>query len=376
MLLTSKIKSVFVAPQKDRTGRLLMFAFLLLFAVTAGAAKGRPKNVILFIGDGMGIGAITAARCAGPGEDGQLTLDTMPIVGLVKTHSESHLITDSAASGTALATGRKTQNGYHPLDSAGNRLPTITALAVKLGKSVGVVTTDAVTSPTPAVFYAHIKQRSKADEIAAQLMASPLTVAMGSGKQHFVPTMGDIQGRQDGQDFTVLAAQNGFDVVYEANALAASNGRKLLGLFAADGSGPTLEAMTDKAVAVLNVNRKGFFLMAESCLPDKGGHRNDVAMVVKGVADLDTALKGALAFAAKDRRTLVLVTADHDTGGLGVLNRNKQNPHGAPGWIHQGHTGNMVALYAYGPGAEKFSGTFDNTDIPKIIARLWGRSLD
>jgi alkaline phosphatase len=361
---------------KTHATRFLAIAILVLFAACACGSEPQPRSVILLIGDGMGIGAITAARCAGPGENGKLVLGTMPVTGLVKTHPQGNLVTDSAASGTALAAGHKTLNGRISMDSGGKSLPTILELATKMGKSTGVVTTDAVTGATPAVFYAHADQRGKQDDIAAQLVTSKMSVAMGSGKQFFVPAAEGVEARKDGLDLTVQAAQNGFEVVYDASAMEASKSRRLLGLFVFDDSGPTFEAMTAKAVSILDANPKGFFLMAESCLPDKGGHKNDVSFSVKGVADLDAALKRVLDFAAKDGKTLVLVTADHETGGLAVLDRNDQNPSGTPGWVHKSHTGNMVPVYAFGPGAEKFGGTHDNTEIPKIIAGLWQSSLD
>ena len=355
--------------------QLTAFVILLLLAVAACGAQPQPNNIILIIGDGMGIGAITATRCAGPGENGKLLLDSMPVTGLVKTHSES-LVTDSAASATALATGHKTKNGHLSLTTDGKTLPTFLEMAIAMGKSTGVVTTDLVTSATPAAFYAHVDDRSKQDSIALQLAASKMTVAMGSGKQYFIPKSSDGKdGRADGQDVVNQAKQNGYDVVFDKNALAASNSKRLLGLFTFDETGPTLENMLDKAVSVMSKNKKGFFIMAESCLPDKGGHANDAPTVVKGVLALEDALKYALGFAKKDGHTLVVVTADHETGGLAVIGRDEENTKSKPGWIYGGHTGNMVAVYAFGPGAEKFMGTHDNTEIPKIFSSLWGKTL-
>lgn len=357
------------------TMRFLAICVLVLVAASACGAAQNPKNIILIIGDGMGIGDITGARCAGPGADGKLVLDTMPVIGLVKTHPENKLVTDSAASGTALATGHKTENGRISVGSDGKSFLTIAELAIEMGKSAGVVTTDAITGATPAVFYSHIDQRGKQDDIAVQLVASKLSVAMGSGKQFFAPEVNGESGRKDGQDLLAKAKLDGFDVVLDAAAMESARANRLLGLFTFDSSGPALDAMTRKAVSILSTNQNGFFLMAESCLPDKGGHKNDVAVVMKGVADLDTALRSALDFAARNNDTLVLVTADHETGGLGVLDGKDQEFGFAPAWSAKGHTGNMVPVYAYGPGAEKFSGTLDNTHIPQIMAELWGKKL-
>jgi len=355
--------------------RLLVLVVLALLAVSVYGAEPNPRNVILIIGDGMGIGAITAARCAGPGENGKLVLDSMPVTGLVKTHSENRLVTDSAASGTALATGHKTENGRISVDSNGRNLPTILDLAISMGKSAGVVTNDAVTGATPAVFYAHVDSRNKQDEIAAQLVVSRLSVAMGSGRRYFVPSSAGEDGRSDGRDLVSEAKQAGFDVTFEKRAMEASRSGRILGLFSFGESGPTLEDMLAKAISVLSKDPSGFFLMAESCLPDKGGHSNDAKTVLRGVEDLDSALRRALEFARTDKGTLIVVTSDHETGGLAVLDRDDKNPEFKPGWIHGGHTGNMVAVYAFGPGAERFTGTHDNTDIPRILAGLWGKTL-
>ena len=352
--------------------RRLTLALLLLFSVVAIEARPRARNIIFIIGDGMGIGAVTAARCAGPGANGQLVLDTMPVTGLVKTHPADKLVTDSAASGTALATGCKTDNGCISIDPGGRVLPTILELAGKLGKSSGVITTDTVTSATPAVFYAHVDSRAREEDIALQLVESRVAVAMGSGRRYFAA---GPDGRKDRLDVQARARGNGFDVLFDAPELAASRGKRLLCLFSFDDTGPRLEAMLEKTLGTLAQNRRGFFVMAESCLPDKGGHKNDIAMSLRGVNELENALRCALRFAARDRRTLVVVTADHDTGGLAVQNGDERNPRFTPIWVDGHHTGNMVAIYAYGPGAEKFSGTHDNTDIPKIFASLWSRTL-
>lgn len=352
--------------------RRTLVLLLLLFSIFAIEARPRARNVILIIGDGMGIGAVTAARCAGPGAKGQLVLDTMPVTGLVKTHSADKLVTDSAASGTALATGCKTDNGSISVDPGGRVLPTILELAGEMGKSSGVITTDTVTSATPAVFYAHVDSRAREEDIALQLVESQIAVAMGSGRRYFVA---GPDGRKDGLDVLARARGNGFDVLLDGPALAAGDGKRLLGLFSFDDAGPTLEAMLAKTIGTLARNRRGFFVMAESCLPDKGGHKNDIALSLRGVNELEDALRYALRFAARDHRTLVVVTADHETGGLAVRDKNPQNPRFTPAWVDGHHTGNMVAVYAYGPGAEKFTGTHDNTDIPKIIASLWGRTL-
>ena len=354
---------------------LALLAALLVATASACFGEQKPPNIIFIIGDGMGIGAITAARCMGPGEYGGLTLDTMPVTGFVKTHSENALVTDSAASGTALATGHKTQNGRLSTDAQGRRLLTIAELASETGKSTGIITTDLLTGATPAAFFSHCDSRAEQESIALQLPATPVTVAMGGGKEYFLPAVEGRGGRKDAEDVVAMAKSKGFEVCFDSASLAAVKPRRLLGLFTFDAAGPTLEAMLASTLAVVSANPRGFFIMAESCLPDKGGHANNLDTSFRGVSALDDALRCALVFAKKDGNTLVVVTADHETGGLAVQSQDDKNPKLKPGWLSGDHTGNMVPVYAFGPGAEFFSGTHDNTELPKIMAGLWGKKL-
>lgn len=343
---------------------------VLLLAASCCLASSTPKNIILLIGDGMGMGAITAARCRDLGPDGRLVMDSMPVTGLALTHSASGLVTDSAASGTALACGVKTKNGMIGQDPSGARLRSILEAARDMGKSTGVVTTDALVGATPAAFYAHVENRGQGDDIAAQVLSSRVQVAFGGGRSRFVPKTDSQDGRADGRDLLDDARKRGYDVVGSTEELRQSTSDRVLGLFA-DASNPSLDELTAKAISVLNRNQKGFFLMVESSWPDGGGHSNNVDLSVKGVRALDAALREALDLAEADGETLVVVTADHETGGLAVQNPDEKNPGVKPQWTGGGHTGNMVAIYAYGPGSERFAGTLDNTDIPRRFAELW-----
>lgn len=322
----------------------------------------------------MGIGAITAARCAGPGADGRLLFDDMPVTGFAKTHSASGLVTDSAAAGTALATGVKTKNGAIAQDPSGVRLKTILESAREMGKSVGVVTTDALVGATPAAFYAHVPNRGQGDDIAAQLIASRVNIAFGGAPSSFIPKVEGRAGRDDGRDLLADARKRGIDVVSNPQEMAQAKSDRVIGVFA-DESMPPLADMTAKAIAVVSRNPRGFFVMVEHSWPDKGGHGNNPGQVVTGVRELNDALKAALDFAKADGNTLIVVTADHETGGLAIQNPDDKNPGFKPQWTGGGHTGNMVAIYAFGPGSERFSGTHDNTEIPRIFADLWGAKL-
>ena len=342
----------------------LLLVVLLLIAVPCAAGIA-PKNIILFIGDGMGFGQVTATgyECAARNRE------------LALTNPANNLVTDSAAGATALATGVKTTNGTIALDPEGKRLRTILEAAREMGKSTGVVTTDNITGATPAAFYAHVRTRGQQEDIAAQLISARVNVALGSGKSRFVPKTTEEPGREDGRDILADAKKRGYDVVFTGESLKSSGSDRIIGLFS-DETFPTLAEMTSTAISVLSRNRKGFFLMSESSRIDGGGHGNDQKRVVQGVLDLDEALSAALKFAKAEGGTLIIVTADHETGGMAVQNPDAGNSAFTSQWTGKGHTANMVPIYAYGPGSEEFSGTRDNTEIAKICAGLWRLKLN
>ncbi|MGB9620005.1 MAG: alkaline phosphatase, partial [Armatimonadota bacterium] len=312
--------------------------------------------------------------------DGRLAIDTMPVTGLSLTHSANALVTDSAAGGTALATGVKTTNGTISQSPDGKPLRSILELARGLGKSAGIISTKFITDATPAVFVAHVARRSQREDIAAQMIESGAEVILGGGKEDFV---GKSAGgsRSDDRNLLDEAAKLGYDVLETADALNASTSGHILGLFAPSSMTsqrpePTIAEMTTKAISVLARNKKGFFLMAEGAKIDSEAHANNAAGVVRELLMFDDAVKAAIDFAKKDGSTLVVVTADHDTGGMSAQEPNQENPKFSAGWTSGGHSGNMVPIYALGPGAELFTGTHDNTDIPRIMAKLWGATLN
>lgn len=360
--------------------RRLALIVLLVVVATSCYAAAKPDNIILLIGDGMGIGPVSAARCAGPGRDGRLAMDTMPYTGLALTYAANALVTDSAAAATALATGVKTTNGTISLDPEGKRLKTILEVANELGKSTGIISTKFITDATPACFVAHIDSRGRNVDIAEQIVASKVNVVLGGGRQYFLPK--DAGGkREDNRNLLDEAKNRGFDVIDSAEEMAESTSNRLIGLFApnimtSERPEPTIEEMTSKAISILARNARGFFVMSEGGKIDSMGHGNDAEGMVRELLMFDDAVRAALEFAKKDGRTLVVVTADHDTGGLAVREPDKDHPAFTPGWVCTGHTANMVPIYAFGPGAERFTGTHDNTELPKIMADLWGQKLN
>ena len=292
-----------------------VLVFLLLSLLVVGLLA--VKNVIFLIGDGMGLAHITlTSYFVGK----PLEMMKMSYSGLAYTYSANSFVTDSAAAGTALATGYKTFNGMLGMTPDGKPVMTLFEAAKKVGKSTGVVTTTRVTHATPAAFYAHVKDRDEEKEIARQLVVgTTIDVAFGGGMKHF------------SEELLEKAKTNGFTVVTtreELLNLDPSAVKRVLGIFARshlsyyvdDEDRPSLAEMTRKAIEILSKNEEGFFLMVEGGRIDHAAHGNDVVAMIYDTIEFDEAVKVALEFAKKDGDTLVVVTADHETGGLGLSN--------------------------------------------------------
>jgi alkaline phosphatase len=331
------------------------------------------RNIIFCIGDGMGLGQVALARLTAAGPDGKLYMERMPVTALVRTHSANALVTDSAASATALATGFKTNNGMVGMLPDGRKPLTILEAAKELGMATGLVATSAITDATPACFGAHVKNRRNQTKIAEDLIANKIDVLLGGGRQYFLPGSDANSERKDKKDLISKAENSGYCYCQTAEELKSVQGTCLLGLFqlgplTTEAPEPTLAELTEKAIEVLSKNTKGFFLMVEGSQIDWACHDNDANNTIKQTLRFDEAVGSALKFAARDKHTLVVVTADHETGALAVTGAGSVEPC----WATKGHSALPVPLYAFGPGAEMFAGVYDNTRIPKRFAQLLG----
>lgn len=419
--------------------RVLSCLFLSVFFFSISlAAYGGAKNAILFIGDGMGMAQVTAARIfEGNARDGKLTLDTFENVAVVRTYCANMMVTDSAAAGTAIATGHKTTFYRVGMSPDGEVLETLLESAKKAGKSVGIVTTTGVTHATPASFYAHIESRGEEAQIAAQLVDyGQVDVVMGGGRRYFIPEenkdaeSGAKGARQDGRDLLAEARAKGYRLVQKQSEFddlleeveGGGDPGKVLALFspshmayevdrAKDTWGePSLEEMAKCAIAILSRNPKGYFLMVEGGRIDHAAHANEGQSMLTEVLCFDRAVKAAVQATDGAKDTLIVVTADHETGGLTIngyagievegtalfstpprqdggdilsfssgpgANRDSAekidhaDPHyRQPALVRApsaSHTGVDVLAWAAGPGAETFRGTIDNTDVAKKI---------
>jgi alkaline phosphatase len=335
------------------------------------------RNVILFIGDGMGISQLTAARIATFGPNGRFHLEHMPVTGLLVTHNANDLITKSDAAATALATGFKTKNNMISVSSDSAKLLTILEAARERGLSTGLVTTTMITDATPAAFAAHVTARNDQANIAAQLLENRVDVLLGGGKAFFIPKSEPGSRRPDELNLIEKAKAEGYMFVETRKALEEAKGDKILGLFRpdkfyGDPPEPSLPEMAAKAIEVLSQNEKRFFLMVEQEGIDEGSHDNRINTMIKALQLFDEAVKVGLDFALQDQHTLVIVTADHETGGLNIDRGTLDEREMQVVWNSTHHTGQAVPLFAFGPHALRFTGLKDNTEIPKLFAELLG----
>jgi alkaline phosphatase len=329
----------------------------------------RPKNVILFIGDGMGVAQVYAGLTA---NKGNLFLENFKHIGFTKTYSANRYITDSAAAATAIATGQKTDNGVIGMDPDQQSVKNITESASKRGIAAGIVATSSITHATPGAFVAHQRNRSQEEEIALDFLASGIDVFIGGGVDFFTK-------REDGRDLINEFTRQGYAVKQDLEEIRSFEGSKLLGLTAprANGRlsdrGDMLPISTETAINVLKQNEKGFFLMVEGSFIDSGGHANNTIQIVEEVLDLDRTIGKALDFAAKDGQTLIVVASDHETGGMTINGGSFESGMVKGEFTTGGHTGVMTPIFAYGPGASEFGGIMENTDIhAKIYKLLFG----
>lgn len=367
--------------QNMKTFAYKLIALAALFAAAGCAPRQqepqRVENVILMIGDGMGVAQITQNIIEN--DLGKAEMERAQAVGLVRTFSANNRVTDSAAAGTAIATGAKTDNSKLGRDPEGNDLTSILTHAQREGFPTGLVVTVDLFDGTPGAFYAHVHNRKSRDTITVQLLESGIDVAIGGGHSY-------LDERADGRVLTGEFREHGYNVAFDLSDADSIRQGKLLVVptpdilpYYTDGRGDYLPRATAKALEVLTNNRKaqdarGFFLMVEGSLIDYAAHDHLTEHLIGEVQDFDRAVKVAFDYADRNPGTLVIVTADHETGGLTLPSNDSDFAASDSGiqylYSSDGHTASLVPLFAYGTGAEHFSRVIDNTDISKIIARL------
>lgn len=336
----------------------------------------RPKNVILMIGDGMGVGQFSSASMMLHGPDGQLAVESAPITGLVRTYAGNDLVTDSAAASTAMATGFKAPKTSISTLADGRRPVTLLEAAKSSGLGTGVITTSGLADATPAGFLVHADDRYQYASIFSSILETENDVLIGGTWVHHHKANRDKEYLDLVSRVVELGTAAGYQVVRDESDLAGAR-IPVLALFeprgtSASAHGPELAVTARFLLDALGGKEAGFFALVESELSDGFGHKNSISGVVEAVREFDEAVAYAVAWAEERNDTLVLVTSDHDTGGLGVTDGDYEDGTAAVRWVCDMHTGQWVPLFAFGPGAEHFGGVMDNTDIGILIAKLLG----
>jgi alkaline phosphatase len=334
--------------------------------VSVQEPKGKKvKNIIFMIGDGMGLEQISAAWvCNG----GKLNLDNFTYVGLQRTYSANKLVTDSAAAGSALATGQKTNNGMIAMNPDTVAVKSLAEEAMEKGKRAGAAVTCRVTDATPAVFFSHAPSRKLMDDIAVQMTNSGLYFLSGGGTKYW-------SGREDGLDLVGQAEAMGYTYVETKEDMMAVEEGPIIALMdeyelqPALDRGDILPSAVQKALQVLD-NKKGFFLMIEGSMIDDGGHDNKAGKTMEEIFDFDRTLGLVLEWAEKDGETLVIVTADHATGGMTLLGGSIDEMKIRVNYSTTGHNGVALPVFAWRPHAEDFVGIYENAELSDKIRAL------
>ncbi len=331
--------------------------------------KGKNvKNVILMIGDGMSLMHIyTAWTC----NRGKLWIENAQYTGLSKTWASNRLITDSGSGGTSLATGHKTIYHAVGVDPEGRPLTTLVDVAKGLGKDAGIAVTCRLWDATPCDFCGHNIDRDNEEELIGDYPTSGVDFAFGGGAQKFT-------NRKDGRNVFAELEQKGYHVARTLDDFFNWNGGKLFAVPydvdtpLPDERGDLLARASMKGIELMNKNDKGFFMMIEGSQLDDYGHFNQLDLLMKETLDFDQTIGRVMQWAAQDGETLVVVTADHETGGLSLVSGDKQEGKVVCCFSTKDHSGTMVPVYAFGPGSENFTGIMENTDIFWKIKRLMG----
>jgi len=339
----------YVSSLNERVVQNTIFSEVYHPTFESDKAQRTPRNVILMIGDGNGLTQISATILA---NNGDLSLTQLKSIGFIKTQSADDFTTDSAGAGTAIATGQKTNNRAIGTNVSGEAIPNLTDILSKKGFNTGVITTDKITGATPSSFFAHRTDRGMVDEIASDLYTSQLKL--------FISQPTSAVKEIDNINFVMKT---------DLNTLGSSTDEKVGAWFNAANEKPLsvyiekLALATKNGLSFLGSKKKPFFLMSEGAKIDSYGHANDINGVITESISFDKAISEALKFADADKNTLVVITADHETGGLTIPQGNIYNHEIEADFTTHDHTGTMVPVFAYGPMSQEFQGVYENNEI-------------
>jgi alkaline phosphatase len=345
---------------------VVLFNTLLIFP------QKSPKNIIILIGDGMGLNYVTASIFKDP----ENAFQKFTTVGLSITSSADQLITDSGASATAISTGYRTYNLAIGMDTLRRPLTNLMQIAKSLNKSTGIVATSSVTHATPAAFVSHVPERKMEIEIAKQMISSGTDVVIGGGREFFTSSE-NLGKRVQGDDLLDSIRLKGFNLYSSIEELRASNTQKpfyaLLEMGALKPAGEReydLKELVSAAIKHLSRKNNGFVLMVEGSQIDWAAHDNKTEQLLKEMKDFSDAVNVALEFASNNENTLVLVTTDHETGGGAITKGNLDGTNLELKYTSTGHTPVLVGIFAKGKGEKEFGGIMRINEIGRKLIRL------
>ena len=381
--------------------RILLFIFVSTFMIALltscfSVCPETAQNIIFMVGDGMGLSNVNAARIFKNGLDGDpLHMETLPVIGYQRTYSRNSTITDSASAASAWACGEKFNNGEICKHTENESYPrSILELAKEKLKAAGLVATSTITHATPAAFGAHVTDRGCENEIARQyIQLTNPDVILGGGKENFCSFTADSCGTSG--DFLREAKTKGYTLAYtevEMKAAVSQKVTKILGVFSnknmvpeykrtSDTREPKLHEMTAAALAILEKNPQGFFLLVEGSLIDGGNHSNNFEYMVNELLAFDEAVRVILEWInekpVRKKNTLLIITSDHNVGGFAIVGpSNTVSKKGdlnsiEVGWISRKHTGDDTIIWSQGPGSQELGKALDNTDIYKVMVNAF-----
>jgi alkaline phosphatase len=348
--LNNKVKNEYLSPQAYEVYHPTYHS--------DGSPK-KVKNIILCIGDGMGLAQLYAAYTA---NRGKLNIFQMQNIGFSITNSADAYVTDSEAGGTAIAAGQKTDNRAVGVDPSGKPLKSLAVYSAEAGKKTAVVACE-LTDVIPAAFYAHQQEWANTSAIAFDMASTPIDILLGSGYNDFTQKI-------NGEIPLDKMQKRGYTVIRSFDDFLKSPAQKIVALVDDSITRPKMQGRSDylplafnKVVNSFKDDKKGFFIMIEGSQVDHGVHNNNLTQVINENSGFDQAVGNALRFADEDGETLVIVTADHETGGLSLLDGNIAKGYVWGDFGTADHTGIPVPVFAYGPHAGDFRGVYNNVEI-------------
>ncbi len=341
---------------------------LFLSSIYSCNKQTESPNIIMMIGDGMGISQVSTSMYS---SDNYTPLERSEYVGLSKTHALDDLVTDSAASGTALSSGVKTYNGVLGLDKDYNPVKSILEICRDKGYMTAILVTSTIVHATPAAYYSKSKSRYEYDNIADELSKSNINLFSGGGERYFndrddkrdlINEMVDYEFVSNLEDYKKTDSENiGFFTAYDDPE------EKFLG------REPSLNDLIDVTLQKLKSFNKPFFLLIEGSQIDWAEHDNDPKYLLSEMLEFDAAIESSYNFAEKNKNTLVVVTADHETGGASIIDGSLKESFVKTEYSSENHTAEMVPVYSFGSNSSYFTGVYDNTEIFDKLKAIVGK---